>query len=80
MSRPNGYASPLLDYDFIVNVILTIVKIKISNKIKTIQAIIHHIRAREGRSDGELGRWLGNWGWRWVDVSGLTFVLGSVWG
>jgi len=60
MSRPNNYASPLLDYDFIVNVMLTIVKIEISNKIETIQAIIHHIRAREGRSDGELGRWLGN--------------------
>jgi len=59
---------------------LTIVKIKITNKIETIQAIIHHIRAREGRSDGELGRWPGNWGWRWVDVSGLVFVLGSVWG
>jgi hypothetical protein len=60
MPRPNGYASPLLDYDFIVNVMLIIVKIEISNKIKTIQVIIHHIRAREGRSDGELGRWLGN--------------------
>jgi hypothetical protein len=39
---------------------LTIVKIKISNKIETIQAIIHHIRAREERSYGELGWWLGN--------------------
>jgi hypothetical protein len=60
MSLPNGYASSLLDYDFIVNMMLTIVKIKISNKIETIQAIIHHIRAREERSYGELGWWLGN--------------------